>query len=396
MPQVKFLLSDKPETFYGGAAGGGKSDALLMAGLMYAQVPGYAAILFRRTYQDLSLPGALMDRAQEWLVPTDARWDAQGKTWHFPSGATLTFGYMDAENDRFRYQSAEFQMVGFDELTQFKERDYRFLFTRIRRLEGFPVPTRMRAASNPGGVGHDWVKMRFIDTPHPERAYVPARLSDNPYLDQEDYKRSLMFLDPVTREQYLNGDWTIREGGLMFKREWFEVVDAVPAEARWVRYWDLAATDEKKADDPDWTAGVRVGEKDGIMYVSDVKRTRSTPQHVEQLVAQTAALDGLATKIRMEQEPGSAGVGVVDHYTRRVLMGYDFKGIRPTGPKEVRAAPWSSYAEAGNIKLVRGPWCADFLDEVQAFPLGSHDDQVDALTGACETLGRPVYRSYAL
>ncbi len=115
--QAEFLLLPDREAFYGGAAGGGKSDALLMAALQYVEVPNYAAILFRRTFADLALPGALMDRSQEWLSGTEARWNERDKTWTFPSGATISFGYLEHENHKYRYQSAEFQFIGFDELT---------------------------------------------------------------------------------------------------------------------------------------------------------------------------------------------------------------------------------------------------------------------------------------
>src|SRR5262249_13851241 len=106
--QAELLLhAEAPEALYGGAAGGGKSDALLMAALQFVDVPSYRALLFRRTYGDLALPGALMCRAFEWLGGTPARWSDTTKTWTFPSGATLTFGYLDTANDRFRYQSSE-------------------------------------------------------------------------------------------------------------------------------------------------------------------------------------------------------------------------------------------------------------------------------------------------
>src|SRR5439155_6373928 len=88
---------------------------------------------------------------------------ASSHTWKFPSGAVLRFGYLDTALDIYQYQSAEFQFIGFDELSQFKENDYRYLFSRLRKAKGIDVPLRMRSGSNPGGVGHEWVKKRFIE-----------------------------------------------------------------------------------------------------------------------------------------------------------------------------------------------------------------------------------------
>jgi hypothetical protein len=134
--QLTFLGLDCLEALYGGAAGGGKSDALLLSALEYVHEPGYAAILFRRTYTELALPEAIMARSHEWLAGTDAHWNGTDKQWRFPSGATLSFGYLDGPRDHFRYQSAAFQFIGWDELTQFAEAPYRYLFSRCRRPMG--------------------------------------------------------------------------------------------------------------------------------------------------------------------------------------------------------------------------------------------------------------------
>ena len=377
------------EAFYGGAAAGGKSDALLMAALQYVDVPGYAAILFRRTYKDLALPGALMDRAAAWLAGTAATWDGAEKQWLFPTAdparpAVLAFGYLDTEQHKWRYQSAEFQFVGFDELTHFTEAQYTYLFSRLRRLKGATVPIRMRAASNPGGVGHDWVKQRFIVTDRPaERIFIRARLEDNPYVDEIEYDRALAHLDAVTRAQLRAGDWSVRPEGGKFRREWFRIVDEVPADMRLVRYWDLAATEPRAGIDPDWTAGVLMGLKEGIYWLLNVVRIRATARGVEDLIRQTALLDGPRVEIFMEQEGGASGKSVVDHYAREVLVGYAFRGDRPSGSKEIRATPMAAAAEVGNVRLASGPWIADFLDEIAMFPQpGVHDDQVDAASGA--------------
>jgi predicted phage terminase large subunit-like protein len=402
-PQAAFLLLDCKEAFYGGAAGGGKSDALLMGALQYVDVPGYHALLLRRTYADLSLPSAIMNRADEWLRPTDAKWHEDEKTWVFPSGATMTFGYLASEKDKYRYQSAEFQYVGFDELTQFQESMYRYLFSRLRRLAGSEVPIRMRSASNPGGIGHDWVDNRFVKNRRKGRVFIPARIVDNPHIDQKAYIESLRELDPVERAQLLAGDWTAKPRGNIFKRHWFELVELfmVPKDVVQVRYWDMASTEvSEESPDPDFTCGCLLA-IDPVLkdfYVMDVRKTRASPGQVELFIRNAAYQDGITTEIWMEEEPGSSGKTVIDHYMRNVLMGYFFRGDRATGSKEIRAKPVAGYAEPlhgdryGRIKIVRGPWNDDFFDELEGWGLKSqvHRDQVDSLSGGFNKLARAM------
>jgi len=383
--QRTFLASNALELFYGGAAGGGKTAALLMGALQYVEVPGYSALLLRRTFRELSLPRALIDLSLEWLSPTDAYWSTNEKKWTFPSGATISFGYLDTDRDMWQYQTAAFQYIAFDEVTEFTENQYRFLFSRLRRLEGSILPVRMRSASNPGGRGHEWVKRRFIDSGETVgRVFIPAFLEDNPYLDRVQYEESLKRLDPILFARLRKGDWTVRATDGLFRREWFEIVPESPAEAERVRYWDCASTTEAEADDPDWTIGCRMAQKDGVYYIEDVKRARITPHAVERLVRQTAQLDSLAVRVGMEEEPGSSGKAIIDHYQRNVLRGFAFKGYRSTGTKTIRATPLAIAAEAGNVKLVEGPWVGDFLDELEAAQ--GHDDQQDAAAGAFEML----------
>jgi len=363
-----------------------------MAALQFVEVPGYSALLLRRTFADLSLPEALMDRAQTWLSGTDAKWHDLSKTWTFPSGATMTFGYLDNERAKFRYQGAAFQMVGFDELTQFPASSYQYLFSRLRRLEDTYVPIRMRSASNPGDIGHDYVKNRFITPSSSEllkkkRFFIPALLEDNPHIDRSAYEDALNKLDPVTREQLRHGNWDILVSGGMFEREWFNVVNSVPIGER-VRAWDMASTEAKKNKDPDWTVGVlTVKTGPGTFCVADVVRFQKRPGDSEKIIRQTAEIDGVETKIFMEQEPGSSGVIAIDHYARLVLDGYTFNGISSTGQKHVRAQPFSAACSNGNVSMVRGDWNGAFLSELNLFPqVGVHDDQVDACSLAFNML----------
>ena len=209
--QALFLILPHEEAFYGGAAGGGKSDGLLMAALQYVDRPGYSALLLRRTFADLALPGALLDRAHDWLGNTGARWRDQDKQWVFPTPAgkppTLNFGYLEHDKDKYRYKSAEFQFIGPDETTQFSESQYTYLFSRLRRLQGSDIPIRMRSASNPGDIGHEWVKRTFVSPGHADRPFIQAGLADNPHIDQIAYRKSLSRLDEQTRRQLEEGIW---------------------------------------------------------------------------------------------------------------------------------------------------------------------------------------------
>ena len=398
------LLDDVREVLYGGAASGGKSVAQLMAALQYVDVPGYAAILFRRTYSDLSLPGALMDMARMWFAPfidtKEVKWSEKEKKYTFPSGATISFGYLENANDCYRYQGAEFQYIGMDECTQIDPTNYRYLFSRLRKTVDIPVPLRFRATCNPGGMYGEWYYERFF-LDKQDRIFIPAGINDNPHVDTEEYTQSLMELDPVTREQLLNGNWEVREAGEMFSRTWFTEVGAedLPKNMRLVRCWDTASTETKgtrgvrKNPDPDYTASVKIGYHAGIYYILDVTRDRKKPMEIENLVALNAASDGRACDIRMEQEPGSSGEMVIDHYKRNVVPQYMFDGIKLSGSKTDRASIASSACQAGKVCILRT--CRNkgaFYDELDSFPYGSHDDMVDAFSDGINHFAKAAVR----
>lgn len=404
--QAAFMLLDGEEAFYGGAAGGGKSDALLMCALQYVDVQGYSAILFRKSYADLTKPGALMDRAKEWLLPfSNIKWDDKEKKFTFYREGSkvpvsfLQFGYLENSNDKYNYQGGEYQFVGFDELTHISKDNYIYMFSRLRRLLGTSVPLRVRGASNPpDDGGGDWVRDRFIiEGPEMGRIFIPAGLDDNPYLDRETYAKTLENLDPVTRARLRDGDWSIVRKGNMFKRDWFEFVDVLPAARKTIRWWDMAATDETKAKkknksgEADYTASLKVSEYNGIYYVEDIVRERRDPAGTEQIQRSCAVGDGYTIKIYEEQEPGSSGLAVISAKSRGIFKGFAYEGIPSTGSKVDRASVASAAAKNGNIKILRN--CRNigvFLDELESFPDGIHDDMVDCLSGCISKLGGTV------
>ena len=367
------------------------SSALLMAALQYVDVPNYSAIIFRRTYADLALPGAIMDRFINWVAPhEDVRWNANNYTAVFPSGARISFGYLNNQQDYLRYKGAEFQFVGMDEVTEIRESDYRYMFSRLRRPASGPlsqVPLRMRSACNPAP---NWVRQRFIvEGKEQGRIFVPSKLTDNPGIDADSYRAALQALDPIERKRLEEGDWWATALGTMFDRSNLVVIDQheipkISTAARAVRFWDLAATEPSHSNpDPDWTVGTLMLFDQGKAYILDVRKARVKGDKVEQLIAQTAYEDGHTVPVRMEQEPGSSGKALVDQYARYVLPGYDFKGVRSTGDKVTRARPFAAAVANGNVHLLRGPWLTDWLDEVSSFPEACpHDDQVDSAVGA--------------
>jgi predicted phage terminase large subunit-like protein len=284
------------------------------------------------------------------------------------------------------------QNCAFDELTQFYEQQALYLFSRQRRKAGVDVPLRFRAASNPGGVGHEWVKNRYINpsTRKRDKIFIPSFLTDNPGVDKASYMESLEELDYVTRSQLLEGNWDATFDGGLFKRDWFKTVDHIDLlGARLIRHWDLAASEPSATNtDPDYTVGLLLAQlrEKNKFAVLDVVRDRRLPKGVMELVKATAQQDGRGVAIRIEQEGGASGKSLVDSYVTE-LQGFDVRGARVTGDKVTRAKPLSAQVEYGNIVLKAGPWNRDFINEVVWFPQqGYHDDQVDAFSGAYHDL----------
>ena len=424
--QLPFLQTPADLAVYGGAAGGGKTWALLLECLRHVHLPGFRAVVFRRTTPEIRAGGGLWDASSAVFphaggVPREAVLE-----WRFPSGARVKFSHLQQERDRFAWQGAELPLICFDELTHFSERQFWFLLSRSRSLSG--VKPYVRATCNPEATS--WVKgllAPWVERGHPLPAasgearffgregaslrwsaapfadsrslvFVKASVYDNAALlaGTPEYVATLRALPYVERRRLLDGDWDVVEAGNTFRSEWFPVLPAAPPVERVVRFWDLAGSARGAGD---FAAGVLLGRcVSGPCgwVVLDVARRQGTPGEVEGLVAATAGQDRAAwggCSQGLEQEPGSSGVALVDHYVRRVLVGHHVVGVRSTGDKRSRALPVAAQCEAGNVALLAGAWNREFLTELAAFPGGGgHDDQVDALAGAFSLLAaeRPV------
>lgn len=225
--QVLFHQCPADEILYGGAAGGGKSEALLEDAYKNAlQYPGCRIIMFRRTFPDLER--SLILRSRDKFDLRLAKYNEAKRRWMFKNGSIIEFAYMDKESDVYKYQGAEYDFIYWDELTHFTEYQYRYMISRLRGSK--PIKRQIKAATNPGGVGHAWVKARFIDIgesgkihrPAPTddepvpgtRCFIPATVYDNKALleNDPDYLRRLESLPTQQRKQLKDGDWDSFEG----------------------------------------------------------------------------------------------------------------------------------------------------------------------------------------
>jgi hypothetical protein len=312
--QAEALRVDAMELLYGGAAGGGKSDFLLMAALEYVDRPNYAALILRRSYKDLALPDAIMERSHRWLRGTPAKWNPELKQWKFPSGATLTFSYLAHEGDKYQYQGAAFQFIAFDELTQFTETQYTYLLSRLRRRADEDIPLRQRSASNPGGNGHAWVLERFVDPDtRGSRRFVPARLDDNPHLDREEYRATLSRMDDTTRRQLELGEWITNAGELIYPVNVANMVPALPEGP-----WDYALATDLGASITKPTTAMQViacSTKSPFVYlVESAQMALGSPGAIAELLRMYTERYNLMS---MPVDPGGLGIGYIREFQDR-------------------------------------------------------------------------------
>ena len=221
-PQTDFLAADEKDVLYGGAAGGGKSYAMLVDPLRYAHKKAHRALILRRSMPELR---EMIDKSRE-LYPQafpGAKFREVEKLWNFPSGAKIEFGFLERDADVYRYQGQAYSWIGFDEITHLPtEFSWNYLASRLRTTDP-EIKTYLRCTANPGGAGASWVKKRYIE-PHEAnnsflgtdgltRKFIPAKLQDNPYLAKDGvYEQMLKSLPPIQRRQLLEGNWEVAEG----------------------------------------------------------------------------------------------------------------------------------------------------------------------------------------
>lgn len=251
----------------------------------------------------------------------------------------------------------------------------------------------LSACFTPRGKSN-WTYRVFAVTDSPDVSLTRSRTRDNPFLHHD--------FDATIRRQYGDGSRVslqeldaefLDEGASLFSRHWFKVVDAIPPLKRRIRAWDLAASEPKPGTDPDYSAGVLVGEStDGGYYVVSVIRERYSPLKTEQLIRNVAGADGPGVEVCIEQEPGS-GSKIMIASLVKAMAGFNVRAIPAEGSKAERAGPFSAQAEAGNVCLIRSPWNMAYLDELESFPGGPHDDMVDACCLSFNRLaGKPTYK----
>jgi len=425
-PQTDFLNSPADIVFYGGAAGGGKSYALLLEMLRHWDNPLMGAVIFRRNSKQIKSLGGLWQESEKVYSQLGAEPRQSTSEWFFPKGGKIKFDNLEYDSNVYDWQGSQIPIIGFDELTHFTENQFWYMISRNRSDSG--IKGYIRCTTNPDA--NSWVRKvidwwigpdgfaikersgvirwfirqnnsliwgdtkeelmeKYGDKFIPKSfTFIPALLSDNKILMDKDpgYLSNLMAQNLVERARLLDGNWNIvASAGNFFRREWYEIINELPktTPVAQVRFWDRAATRPHPGNtDPDWTRGLKLYANPGGKYVVvDLRSDRNTPFNIEQLIKITANHDGHNTRVVCQQDPGSAGVQEAEHFVR-MLNGYDVRTRTFIKDKETRAKAISAQSEARNVSILRAPWNEEFFSELENFPEGMHDDIVDTFSGA--------------
>lgn len=435
-PQEMFLASPADIVIYGGAAGGGKSYALLLEGIRHSDNSKFSATIFRKNANQIMAAGGLWDTASELYPHLGAKPSRNPRpTWRFPSGAKVIFAHLEYEKDKLAWQGSQICYLGFDELTHFTEGQFFYMLSRNRSSCG--VRPYVRATTNPDvdswvATFISWWINQDTGYPIPERSgairymarynnviywgdtpsdvveqlggelteeqcksvtFISSKLSDNQILMKADpgYIGNLKALPEVEKERLLNGNWKIKPAaGKYFKRALVTIIPEVPKDVtHWVRGWDLAATSAEENSNADRTAGVLIGKRSNGRYViASVINSLYSANEVRSAIKNTGRSDNAVfknVKIRLPQDPGQAGKAQAASFVR-FLAGFRVVTKLESGSKEVRAEPFSVQWLNGNVDIVAGGWNEEYLSQMESFPESAHDDMVDASSSAFNEL----------
>lgn len=445
-PQTKFLQSSAEIAVYGGQRGGGKSFALLLDCARGTHVNGYGAVIFRRTEPMITSTGGLWDESLKIYPHFKAKAKPSDLEWVFPNGSTVQLRGLQHDSDAEKWQGMSIPVLAFDELTHFTERQFFAMGAANRSTCG--ITPYIRGTCNPvpsddpiGGWVHRflqwWIdeetgfaiekrsgvirwcvrvddefkwggsKQEMIDryyrkdiSPNspmqPVQAksvtFVPAKLSDNPTMlhNNPTYLANLMNLPEVERQRWAFGNWNAKvRAGTFFKVGKTEIVDVVPANLRYCRSWDLAHTD----GDGDWTVGVKIGtDGKGTFYITDVKRGQWEAFSRDDVIKVTADSDNAEESFVMTRFPEDPSAGKSEAARLvKMVRPHPVKSVAvPRKNKEARASGFASQFNAGNVKLLKGPWNSGFLSRLDTFPTKDvPDDEVDAAADGFNELEKP-------
>lgn len=389
--------------------------------------------------------GGLYDASQELyrLYPGAKPKKTPAPQWIFPSGAKVSFRHLERDDSVYKWQGSEICLLEFDELTHFTEFQFFYMLSRNRSTcgikpyvrcstnpdsdswvagfiswwidqdTGYAIPERSGVIRYMGRINEQiyWGDTKqevieyakeadpdteLIDDDIKSVTFIASTIEDNQVLLKSDpsYMANLKALSQVDRERLLKGNWKIKSArGLYFPRSKCRLVEEIPDDVvRWVRAWDLAATEDKKntrpEDGPAFTAGVLIGKrKNGRYIIADVINRRMNSSDVRSTVLNTARMDkatyGRKVRIRMNQDPGQAGKEQAENYIK-LLAGFSLHITPESGSKETRAEPLSAQwigpegAEEGLVDVLIAPWTETYLGQLEAFPESKFKDMVDA------------------
>ncbi len=443
-PQTQFMTNGADIIIYGGAAGGGKTFALLLEALRHKDVKGFEAAIFRDTYTQITAPGGLWDASHKIFSQVSG---AQSKktpkyNWSFGGKGRLTFAHIGGEEDLEDWQGTEICYIGFDELTHFSKHQFLYMLSRnrstcgvrpyvratcnpdsdswvaefiawwINQETGYPIPERsgqIRWMVNINDVIHwfenreDGIQFAVSEGLSAEEAetmpksvtFIASSIKDNKILMEVDpgYMANLRALSLIDMERLLKGNWKIKAAaGLFFRRTQVELIEAIPADIiSWVRGWDLAATTDAESNDPDYTASCLIGKRRNGMYViADVINKRLSASEVRVLVKMTAQMDkqkyGRVVQ-KLNQDPAQAGKDQKQSYVK-MLSGFVVKMTVEGGSKQTRAEPLAAQWQVGNVQVLVADWNEMYFNQLESFPESKHDDMVDGSSSAFNELER--------